>query len=155
MSEEMREEESGGEKPSFSGDLFDQVAGRINTPMSEGGGPRQLPRRRITFVVDHTLCRPGTFPEDFKITLVGLTPGQEIKAAQMSGGDAVAMGYTMAMLSIQALNGRALSLGKGERDQVWEWLATPGRNLVASMFGEYAAPGAAAVGKARATLSFG
>lgn len=132
--------------------LFDEVLARVAPRMSAGGGMKGLMRRRLSFVVDHEMCEPGTFGEDFEVTITGLSSGQEMAAARAAGGDAMVMAFELAQRSLCEINSRPLSRGKGEQETLWEWLGSGGRNLVATMFTDLATPSKEARGKAEASL---
>lgn len=125
---------------------------RSTAPLSTGGGPRALPRRTITFVVDHTLCAPGVFAEDFELTLASLTPELELEAVNASGTSA-AMGFEMARRTIVAFNGQAL--GAGQDEWLWRALDQGGRQLVVVMYAELGTAREEVAGKAKASLRFG
>ena len=131
---------------------FDEVWQRLTTRMSKGDAPKGIMRRRMSFVVDADMCEPGTFGEDFELTITSLSPGQEMAAAREAQGDAMAMAFELAQRSLLQINGRPLSRGKGEVEMLWEWIGSAGRNLVASMFTDLAAPSVEAAKKARASL---
>lgn len=131
---------------------FDEVWARMSSRMSAGGGPKGIMRRRLSFIVDHELCEPGTFGEDFELTIMSLSSGQEMAAAREAGGDPMTMAFELAQRSICEINGRPLSRGKGEVEMLWEWIGSPGRNLVATMFTDLAAPSKDASKKAQDSL---
>ncbi len=113
-----------------------------------------MPRRTLTFIVDHTLCVPGIFEEDFELTLGALTPRLEIEASKAAKGDPTTMAFGMARLSIMAVNGERVSSAKGENDFLWQALDQGGRQLVVAMFAKMS-PDEEAVGKAEASLRLG
>lgn len=131
---------------------FDEVWNRMSSRFSAGATPQGIMRRRLSFVVDHELCEPGTFGEDFELTITSLSSAQEMAAAREADGDPMSMAFGLAQRSICSINGRALSRGKGEVEMLWEWLGSPGRNLVATMFTDLAAPSKGAAKKAQDSL---
>lgn len=148
MEDESQEETEPNRDPQY----FDQVFQSSTQRMSEGGH-RGLPRRCVSFVVDSAACEPGTFGEDFEITLQSLNSAQELDAARNAGSDPITMGYNLAKAALHSVNGRALSKGKGEVDFLWEALGQGGRQIVANMFAETLGT-ASAQKKAKASLRF-
>jgi hypothetical protein len=110
---------------------FKQVVARQATSASSGDAPKTIRRRRATFTIDHELCEPGVFGEDFKVTVEGLSAAQELDALK-SGSDGASMGFAMAKLSIREFNGRPLQ--GHEREMLWEWLGFAGRTAVTSEY---------------------
>lgn len=142
--------------PTLDPSLFAQVQDRMSARASAGGGPGsvKLPRRYASFVVDHTVCVPGTFSEDFELTLCSVTARQEIEAARNAGGEGVGAVFELARMSLHAINGTALIRGKGEQETLWEWLGSGGRNLVALFMAELTGSSKEVQGKAKASLRF-
>lgn len=125
------------------------VFGR-NTSALGAGGARSVPRRKLAFVVDHTVCAPGVFDEDFELGLVSLSPDQELAAARESKGDAATMAMMMARKSLATFNGAPIE--PGEDEWLWQALDAPGRQLVMAMFVNIGTPGEAVLGKAIKSL---
>ena len=121
---------------------------------SEGGGRNfsKMPRKKISFTVDHSLCMPDVFESDFEITLQSLTSRAEMKAARDSKGDPTAMAFLMAKASIVAVDGEAVDETNGEDEFLWEALDQGGRQLVVSMFAKVGTPDDDSAGKAEASL---
>jgi len=111
---------------------------------------RPLPRRRVSFFVDHTVCAPGVFAEDFEITLASLTPSDELRAIAEAKGDSISMAFTMARHSMEAINGSPIP--PGVDDWLWGALDVGGRQIITGMFAELTGTAAGAAGKARRTL---
>lgn len=111
---------------------------------------RPLPRRRVSFFVDHTVCAPGVFAEDFELTLASLTPADELRAIAEAKGDSISMAFTMARHAMEAVNGSPIPPGVDE--WLWSALDVGGRQLVTGMFAELTGTASGAAGKARRTL---
>ncbi len=111
-----------------------------------------MPRKQISFTVDHSLCMPDVFDTDFEITLQSLTSRAEMQAARESKGDPTAMAFLMAKASVVAVDGEPVDAGKGEDDFLWEALDQGGRQLVVSMFAKVGTPDDDSAGKAEASL---
>ena len=122
------------------------------TSESGGKGLGGLPSKQITFVIDHTACRPGVFDADFKVTLQSLSSAKELSAAKESKGDPSAMAFIMAKKSMTHVDGVKIDEAKGEDDFFWEALDQGGRLLVVSMFAKVGTPDDAAAGKAEDSL---
>jgi len=124
---------------------------------TKGLGDRRadVPRREITFTIDHTVCAPGIFEEDFEITLSALTSADELAAARASKGEVTVMALDMARRSIVAVDGEPLDRSRGQDEWLWQVLGGGGRQLVAAMFAQVGTPGEAALGKALETLRIG
>lgn len=150
----MSETGSGGQnnRPSALEEAFERYTQELSAAGGTLGGP-QLPRRSITFTVDHTVCAPGVFEEDFELTLRTLTPAQELQAARSAGGDAVAMGFAMAQASLYAVDGQPLD--QAHREFLWQVLDQAGRNLVVQIYTQLGTPSEEAAGKARGSLRVG
>lgn len=110
---------------------FKQVLGRMSTKASEGKAPKTIRRRRATFTVDHEACEPGAFPEDFRLTVEGLSADQELSALK-SGADGASMGFAMAQRSLREFNGTPLQAH--ERDILWDLLGFAGRMIVVNEY---------------------
>lgn len=117
-----------------------------------GTGGQKMPRRKLTFLVDHTMCVPGVFEEDFTLTLGSLTPRLELEASKGAKGDPTIMAYAMARLSIMAINGEPLRTAKGEAEFLWEALDAAGRQLVVAMFSKLGTVDDESMGKAEESL---
>ena len=124
-------------------------AGNLNGP---GKG---MPRRTLTFTMDHTVCVPGIFDEDFEITLGALTPRLELDASKQSKGDPTTMAFVMAKLSIMEVNGEPVSGGRGQSEFLWEALDQGGRQILVAMFSKIGAPDEDALGKAEGSVTLG
>lgn len=124
---------------------------RSTKPLSDGRKP-EVPRREITFTMDHTLCAPGTFEEDFEVTLRALTSGEELAAARTSKGDVTVMALEMAKRSVYAVDGEPLDRGRGQDEWFWSVIGSGGRQLVTALFAHVGTPGEAALGKAMASI---
>lgn len=109
--------------------MFDRVYQRMT---AEGVRPMDLPRREATFTVDHTVCMPGVFTEDFEVTIRSLSSADELAASRSSNGDPVIMAFALAKASLRAVNGRLLKTH--EREVFWEWLDSGGRQVVTAVF---------------------
>jgi hypothetical protein len=116
------------------------------------GKRKTIPHRRLTFRVDHTICEPDVFDDDFELTVESLTAAAELEASRAAKGDPVTMAVMMARRSVFALNGVPIDRSRGEDEWLWNVLGTAGRNLVMSMFVHVGTPGEAAMGKAAGTL---
>jgi len=118
----------------FNAKAFDVFFQRVTTQASEGGAPSTLRRRSVDVIVDHELCRLGTFVAPIKLTLRELDSATELRVLRSLGaisqpgvddeedddsaddaGQAMAMGLGKA--SIYALNGRPLQ--DFEKDLLW------------------------------------
>lgn len=127
---------------------------RTTRPLGDGQRPN-VPRRTIQFTVDHTVCNPGVFEEDFEVTLTALTPHDELAATRESKGDVMAMAMSMARRCISHVNGAAVDRSVGMDEWLWNALGTGGRQLVTAMFAYVGTPGEEALGKAQTSLKVG
>ena len=116
------------------------------------GGVKALPRRLITFTLDHGACAPGVFEADLEITLGSLTPAMELEAANRSKGDPTTMAFTMARMSLLSVDGDPLVQAEGMDEWFWAALDQGGRQLVVAMFARIGTPDMDAMGKAQATV---
>jgi hypothetical protein len=116
-------------------------------------GPPKLPRRQARFLVDATTCTPGVFPEDFWLTIRGITSRSELEAAKAAGGEPVALAFEMARASLYAVNDVPLDVGKGQDVWLWNVLDTGGRQLVVAQFMALTGLTPEAQGKARRWLT--
>lgn len=132
-----------------------QRAFERSTKSISDGSRQSLPRKEVTFVVDHTVCAAGVFDEDFELTLRSLTSQDELAAARACKGDVTVMAMLMARNSLHALNGAMLDRGLGQDEWLWNVLDAGGRQLVVMMFANVGAPGEAALGKALASVTMG
>lgn len=132
---------------------FLKAAFERGTSAFDGGGPRELPRAKLSFVVDHTACLPGVFDEDFEITLRTTSTAEEeaIGAACRSAPEKA--GKLMAIRMLWRVNGEPIETGQDE--WLWEMLGPSGRMLVMAKVAELTRPGDAAQGKAHETTSIG
>jgi len=105
--------------------------------------------------MDHTVCVPGIFDEDFEITLGALTPRLELDASKQSKGDPTTMAFVMAKLSIMEVNGEPVSGGRGQSEFLWEALDQGGRQILVAMFSKIGAPDEDALGKAEGSVTLG
>lgn len=121
----------------------------------EGGRRPEVPRRSVTFTIDHSVCAPGVFGEDFEVTLLALSPADELAAARESKGDVMTMATSMARRSLHSVNGETIDRGRGMDEWLWENLGSGGRQLVTAMFAWVGTPGEDAMGKAQASLRIG
>lgn len=121
----------------------------------EGGRRPEVPRRSVTFLIDHSVCAPGVFDEDFELTLLALSPADELASARESKGDVLCMASAMARRSLYALNGEVIDRGRGMDEWLWENLGSGGRQLTTAMFAWVGTPGEDAMGKAQASLRIG
>lgn len=142
-----------GEKPRNGRLLLD--AFERTTKGLEGGRRPEVPRRSVTFLVDHSVCAPGVFGEDFELTLLALSPADELAAARESKGDVMSMAQAMARRSLHSLNGEVIDRGRGMDEWLWEHLGSGGRQLTTAMFAWVGTPGEDAMGKAQASLRIG
>lgn len=140
-----------GEKRPRNARLLAQAFERSTKPLGSGAKP-DVPRRTVTFEVDHTVCAPGVFDEDFELTLSALTPGEELAAARACRGDVTSMAMTMARNSVTHVNGTPIDRSVGQDEWLWNVLGSGGRQLVVAMFAFVGVPGEDAMGKAQATL---
>lgn len=131
-------------------DVFERT-----TRALDGGRRPEVPRRSVTFLVDHSVCAPGVFPEDFELTLLALSPADELAAARESKGDVLTMATGMARRSLHAVNGQLIDRGVGMDEWLWENLGSGGRQLATAMFAWIGTPGEDAMGKAQASLRIG
>lgn len=113
---------------------------------------RGMPRRMATFTVDHTMCLPGVFDQDFELTIATLTAAIETAGLNQSKGDPVTMGMSFAKLSIVALDGEPVTPDQGKDDWLWEVLGPAGRQLVTVMYAQIGSADADAIKKAQQTL---
>jgi hypothetical protein len=120
-------------EPTFTAD-FKSILGKLSSKASEGGAPKNIRRRLVTFVLDHELCEPGAFEEDFKLTLEGLSSGAELDALKESG-EGTSMGFALAKRSIKQFNGKALR--KHEVEVLWDLLGFAGRLATVDKFMEH------------------
>lgn len=132
----------------------------LKQAMSRTGGAsigqfRAMPNRSITFDMDHTVCRPDLFQDDFEITLLGLDPDMELKAASKAKGDPTQLVNWYGYFSLAKVNGAEIDDSIGERDWLWHALGTGGRQLVAGMFATYFGAGQEAQGKALSSVRIG
>lgn len=142
-----------GAKPRNTRLLLD--AFERNTRGLEAGKRPEVPRRVIEFTMDHTLCAPGVFEEDFDVELIGLTPGDELAAARESKGDVTVMAMSMARRSLSKVNGQAIDRSTGMDEWLWQNLGSGGRQLVVAMFAWVGTPTEDALGKAQTSLRIG
>ena len=149
--EKKQEQEKPSEpsSPTFSEGLmqrvFDANVGKNAPPQGE-----TVPRRELTFVVDHKLCAPNTFPEDFKLTLHSLLHSEEMDATRGKATDALSVGMLYAQRSLCSVNGKKLD--GFERDWLWEVLGGGGRQIVVGIYSQLGMATEEALGKARMTL---
>ena len=113
-------------------------------------GSMELPRHRGTFTIDHAICSPGSFDEDFELTIQALSAGEEMKACKGAEGDATTLAFSMAKAAICAFNEERLSSIKVE--WLWERLGPAGRQLVTAMFAQIGMADPESMGKASASL---
>lgn len=111
-----------------------------------------LPRRMITFTMDHTACLPGVFDADFEVTLGGLTPDIESRAINQSKGEPTMMAMNFAKLSIMSVDGEPITEGDGKDDWFWNAIGPAGRQIVIGMFARIGTADGEAMGKAEATV---
>jgi hypothetical protein len=131
-----------------------EVFERSTKPIGGGARP-SVPRRTITFSVDHTICAPGIFEADFELTLMALTPGEELAAAREGKGDVLVMASSMARRSMHSFNGAQIDRSSGHDEWLWEVLGSGGRQIVTAMFAFVGTPGEEALGKAQTSLRVG
>lgn len=127
---------------------------RTQTGPEAMSGGEPIPKTECTFIMDHTVCEPGVFPQDFKITLRGLSSGQEISATKDHGNDALEVGIMLAKASLYALNGRPIK-ESDHRDFLWEAIGSGGRQIVQAMYAQFGMAPASALGKAMASTTIG
>lgn len=151
MDDEKREIENGGE-PEWKRDPGALKRAFERSTQTLDGKKKPIPHRRITFRVDHTICEPDVFEDDFELTVESLTSSSELAASRAAKGDPVTMAVLMSRASMASLNGVPLDRSRGEDEWLWNVLGTAGRNLVMSMFVHVGTPGDAAMGKAIGTL---
>lgn len=117
------------------------------------GGPKGLPRRTITFTVDHTICAPGAFDEDFDLTLRGTTTADEEAVGAATREAPEKLGRLMALKMLVAFNNEPIEVGQDE--WLWEALGPAGRLLVMQHVSMLTKVPESALGKAAASVTFG
>lgn len=130
--------------PGFAKQVFEQNTS-TNSMRSKG-----LPRKMATFVMDHTECGPGVFPQDFKVTLRSLSSRDEMKAAKAAKSDPASLGFEMAKASLYKINGDLL--GHAEKEFFWDAFDNGGRQLVMYAFQKIAGAREESVGKVLESL---
>ena len=115
------------------------------------GSGDTVKRRYTTFVLDHKMCLPDTFPEDFKLTLMSLTHGEEMDCTRGKATDPLSVGMLYAQRSLHSING-GKQLDNFERDWLWEVLGGGGRQLAVGLFSNIGMATEEALGKAQLTL---
>lgn len=139
---------------SKSGFLAAAMERKVESGNLTGAG-KGMPRRTLTFTMDHTVCVPGIFEEDFEITVGALTPRLELEASKQAKGDPTTMAFLMAKLSVMQVNGDTVSAGRGQLEFLWEALDQGGRQIVVAMFSKIGAPDEDALGKAEESVTLG
>lgn len=136
--------------PDFTPELLGRLKKQHLQSAEALAGGEVIKRRKISFEIDGVDCEEGIFvnPDGdyvtFKITLRGLSSGEEIKA--ITGiRDGAQMPFMMSKASLYALNDKALS--EADRDFLWEALGSAGRQLVHIAFQGLGAASDAALGK--------
>ncbi len=146
------------EVPARSVDAFAEAFQQFTKAASGGGEAQAMPRRYARFVVDHTVCAPGVFTEDFAVTIASLTSGAELAATREAQADPIALAFAYAKHAITKAgpaDGDGSSdrrLSSAEAEWLWEALGQSGRQLVVSMFASVLSAGDEAAGKARTSL---
>jgi len=137
-------------RPALDPDALRRAMGRMVT--DNRMAKPVMPRRQVTFTLDHTVCAPGVFDGDFDLTIGGLTSAMELEAAGKAKGEIASLAFHYARLSLMAVNGVELDQSEHQQDWLWEALGTGGRQLVAGMFAQHAMPDGEAQGKASRTV---
>lgn len=132
--------------------LLSQVFDTFATKVSEGDNAKQLAERRATFVIDASLCVPGSFAEDFELTIRSLSPEDELAAMNEAGAVPAALAQSYAKRSLYAVNGTPIARGRGEDSFLWRALGQGGRQMVLQMFSTVAGIDQQAVETAKKSL---
>lgn len=136
--------------PNFLSEAFSRSTAALGS-----SGPRALPRTELTFTMDHTLCAPNIFEEDFEITLRSTTTAEEESVGADAKGAQHRAGKLLALKMIHAVNGHPLDRGIGQDEWFWEALGQTGRNILVKMIEGMVAPGEDAMGKVLASRRLG
>lgn len=115
----------------------------------ENGGGGEIKRRRFRFIVDHNICEPGMFDEDFTLVLSSPSSETELAAIKAAGSDPGGMLFEMVKRCMISINGDTISDHDLSRHTVWEALGTGGRTMITNLFAELTQPSPEAMGKAR------
>lgn len=132
--------------PTFRKGLLTEVM-QASTPTGVDAmrGGDLFKRKRVTFVMPAHICT-AEFPEDFEVTLQETSAQQEMEAAAMAKGSEASLGFALAKLSVNGVNGEAINTIN--RDWLWEAIGSNGRALVTYVFGQHFGVGADDEGKA-------
>lgn len=140
-------------KPRRKGALAEAYRAGTQSLGVGGEGPRPLPRSTIEFDVDHTICLPGSFGEDFSLTLQGTTTAEEEAVGAASRDAPEKVGRLMALKMLCRFNGELIEPGQDE--WLWEHLGPRGRLLVMTHVGLLSRVPEDALGKAAASVKIG
>jgi hypothetical protein len=145
----LPKELASAETAAFDPRAFDAVLARISGSASGGDIHRSLRRRLTNVVIDHGLCREGTFTAPFKLSMMELGSDQELRALTKLGKftsvttedldvesdelpeseDAVSSGQALGMVlareAIYSVNDHRLA--PHEKALLWEILGFGGR----------------------------
>jgi hypothetical protein len=86
----------------------------------------EIKRVKYTYELPPTLARHGVQ----SVTLVELTPGDEIMATKRCGQDALQLTFQLALACLVAVNGQPVSLADGTADAAWGKMKPQVRQLV-------------------------
>lgn len=136
--------------PNLLSEAFTRSTAALGT-----SGPRALPRAELTFTMDHTLCAPGVFDEDFEVTLRSTSTADEESIGADAKGAPHRAGKLLALRMMQAVNGVALDRSSAQDEWFWECLGQTGRNVLIKMIEGMVAPGEDVMGKVLASRRLG
>lgn len=121
---------------------------------SEGiGKRREMPRSTVELTVDHLICAPGIFAEDFELKLRASTAAIEQNIAKAHKNDPVGYQNALARASLYQFNG--VNITPGQDEWLWEALGPAGRNLAMVAWQQLVVPSDEAQGKAKGSLKIG
>ena len=147
--DEQNEKDKPEEKePAYSSSALEDAM-EATTSNEPGAAPPTM-HRECTFRVDHNVCSPNTFREDFKLTLRSLSSKQETRAVK-GVSEPIEVGTALAKASLHALNGTPLK-GKDEKDWLWDHLAPGGRQITIGMYSNIGMATEESVKKAESSL---
>lgn len=110
----------------------------------ETGRQPALRRRRMRFLVDHRICDPGGFDEDFHLVIESPSTEVELQAMKKHPMNPAAIPFEMARLCILSCDGDLVRDSDLSRDVLWEALGPLGRALVTKKWNELGGGGAEA-----------
>src|SRR5690349_2321396 len=121
---------------------------RNTSTAAEGiGKRREMLRATVEVTIDHTICAPGVFDEDFELTLRATTVGIEQTLARAHRNDPTGYQAALVRASLYLFNGAPI--GAGEDEVLWEGMGPAGRNLALVAWQSLVMPTDAAMGKAK------